>query len=154
MLKFLEFGLKGEKTIEVALSSTLTFVLFEMKTVVQKPIQFGEKCLSSNPQFFYEYCFQKVPNEEVDEDSMTTVGFDGTMLFSFETPDTIEKKIRKFVIDLDDKVYRRVGWAFFDLSMEVYNRSACTVSSISKNFPRLAVAKPILLENRNRKFNG
>lgn len=155
MFKFLEFGLKGEKTIEVAMSSTLSFVGFEMEAPVRKPVQFGKECVRSELLPFHEYCFEKVANEQEDADTMTALGFDGTELFSFETPETIEKKIRRFVIGLDDKVFRRVGWALFDLAQEIYNQSVCIEkNTISRNFPRLAVVKPILLENRNRIFDG
>ncbi|XP_075526538.1 uncharacterized protein LOC142558267 [Dermacentor variabilis] len=92
MFKFLEFGLKGEKTIEVALSSTLSFVMFEMKNAVKGPVKFGEKCVRSELLFFHEYCFEKLANEQEDVDTMTALGFVGTALFSFETPKTIEMK--------------------------------------------------------------
>lgn len=154
MLKFLEYGLRSEKAIEVALSSTLAMMTFRMKAPILKPVHFGDKCESGNAQFFYAYCFKVIPNEQEHTESVTALGFEGNQLWSFETPQTVEKKIRRFVFDLDDKVFRRVGWAFFDLGMEAYNNSICPVkNTITKNFPRLAVAKPILTENRNRRFN-
>ncbi|XP_054926024.1 uncharacterized protein [Dermacentor andersoni] len=127
---------------------------FQLNAPVNKPVKFGDKCGGGNAQFFYAYCFKVIPNQQEHTQSMTALGFEGNQLWSFETPKTVEKKIRMFVFDLDDKVFRRVGWAFFDLGLEVYNISICPVkNATTANFPRLAVAKPVLTENRNRRFS-
>ncbi|XP_037529386.2 uncharacterized protein LOC119406726 [Rhipicephalus sanguineus] len=153
MLKFLEFVLKEEKELEVALSSTLVFMGYTMKKAATKPVNFGGSCLGNHPQPFYGYCLTKLPDVEEHADSMTAVALDGTVLFSFETADSVTKKMRRFVLDLDDKVYRRVGWAFFDLAYEIYNTTFCAAgSAITSNYPRLYAAKAVLDENRNRKF--
>ncbi|XP_065308309.1 uncharacterized protein [Dermacentor albipictus] len=154
MFKFLEFVLRGEKELEVALSSTLVFMGYAMRNAVAEPVKFGEACQGNRAQPFYAYCVAKLPNEREHQDSLTAVGFNGTSLYTFETKASVEKKMRRFVLSLDDKVFRRVGWAFFDLSYEVYNKNYCTVSGVvTEDFPRLTAAKTILEENRNRKFN-
>ncbi|KAK8772723.1 hypothetical protein V5799_024033 [Amblyomma americanum] len=151
---FLVSGLKGEQEVEVVLSSTLVFVAYQMNEPVVKPVRFGERCVRNYLQSMEAYCLQKLLNEEEDADSVTAVAFNGDTLFSFETPKTVENKMRRFVFALDDKVYRRVGWAFFDLAFEIYNEALCPVKSNTSNkFSRVAVAKPILEENRKRKFD-
>ncbi|KAK8761242.1 hypothetical protein V5799_027492 [Amblyomma americanum] len=153
IFKFLQNGLKGERTLEVALSSTLVFMGFWLEEPVKKPVKFGTHCEANHPEQFVAYCLSQVPNERKHGASLTATGFNDTTLFSFETPHTIEAKMRRFVMPLDDKVFRRVGWAFFDLAYEVYNRSACIVNNtVSQIFPRLTAGKAVLDENRNRKF--
>ncbi|KAK8787930.1 hypothetical protein V5799_022294 [Amblyomma americanum] len=92
MFKFLEFGLKGEKQVEVALSSTLALMTYQMKKKVTSPVKFGEPCVRRHAQHFTAYCLEKLPGEQEHSDSVTAVGFDGTTLFTFETAATVEKK--------------------------------------------------------------
>ncbi|KAL1429308.1 hypothetical protein MTO96_016356 [Rhipicephalus appendiculatus] len=153
MFKFLEFVLKGEKQLEVTLSSTLVFMGYVMKKAVTKPVHFRETCLANHPHPFYGYCLDKLPDVEEHADSMTALAINGSVLYSFETAASVNKKMRRFVLGLDDKVYRRVGWAFFDLGYEIYNTSLCAAgSAITGNFPRMYAAKAVLDENRNRQF--
>lgn len=151
VFKFLEFGLMGEKEIEVALSSTLAVMTYEMKATVARPVMFGEPCIRRYLQSFNALCLEQVPNQQEHSDSLTSLAFNGTTLFSYETAATVEKKMRRFVMPLTDKLYRRVGWAFFDLALEVYNHTICKVkNAIPHNFPRLVPAKALLEENRQR----
>ncbi|XP_049513341.1 uncharacterized protein LOC125940801 [Dermacentor silvarum] len=154
IFKFLEAGLRGEKEIEVTLSSTLVFVLFRMKNPVSKPLKFGEPCVRNHRMSMERYCVDGPSNVQIHADTLSAVGFDGDRLFSFENAESIAKKMRQFVMPLDDKVFRRVGWALFDLAFEVYDADSCRANeTTATKFSRVAVAKPILRENRMRKFN-
>ncbi|XP_077498022.1 uncharacterized protein LOC144108726 [Amblyomma americanum] len=146
MFNFLKFALMGETKIEVALSSTCVFMAFRMKKAVSGPIKFGEGCVANYPLPFEARCIKKPPNEQEHGDSLTAVAFSGTTLYSFETAESVKKKLRRFIMPLDDLVFRRVGWAFFDSAFETYNNCS------GQSFPRLTAAKEILEENRNRKF--
>ncbi|KAK8771688.1 hypothetical protein V5799_025068 [Amblyomma americanum] len=93
MFKFLESFLAAEKSIEVALSSTLVFVAYTMKAAVTKPVMFGKPCEGARPQPFYAYCHKPAPNEQEHADSITALSFNATTLATFETPATVEKKV-------------------------------------------------------------
>nr|XP_054924939.1 uncharacterized protein LOC129383932 [Dermacentor andersoni] len=155
IFKFLVAGLRERTTIEVTLSSTLVLVSFHMKKPVSKPVEFGEPCVRNYRMHMERYCVDALPNVQIDDDSLSAVGFHGDTLFSFETPESIEKKMRRFVTPLDDVVFHRVGWAFFDLAFEIYDEASCPSngSVTMSKFARVAVAKPILTENRERTFN-
>ncbi|XP_072140480.1 uncharacterized protein [Dermacentor andersoni] len=155
IFKFLVAGLRERTTMEVALSSTLVLVSFHMKKPVSKPVEFGEPCVRNYRMHMERYCVDALPNVQIDDDSLSAVGFHGDTLFSFETPESIEKKMRRFVTPLDDVVFHRVGWAFFDLAFEIYDEASCPSngSVTMSKFARVAVAKPILTENRERTFN-
>ncbi|XP_077497957.1 uncharacterized protein LOC144108648 [Amblyomma americanum] len=153
MFKFLESGLIHETELEVALSSTLALMTFNMKQPVGSTGQFGKRCTRSAAMPFDATCLPNRPSPHEHASSITAYSVHGTMLSSFETAATVDKKMRRFVMDLDDKVYKRVGWAFFDLGFEVYNKSACQVKdAVAQDFPRLNAGKLVLEENRNREF--
>ncbi|CAN7976798.1 unnamed protein product [Ixodes persulcatus] len=61
--------------------------------------------------------------------------------------------MEKVVFPVDDKAYRRPGWALFDIQVEIYDDVLCQ-RNISKPavFARIIAAKNILEKNRKRTF--
>ncbi|KAL3214209.1 hypothetical protein MRX96_034979 [Rhipicephalus microplus] len=91
IFKFLEFVLKAERQLEVALSSTLVFTGYAMKRAVTKPVKFGKSCWANWPH--HGYCLDKLADVEEHVDSVTALAINGSMLYTFETAASIDKKV-------------------------------------------------------------
>ncbi|KAK8774531.1 hypothetical protein V5799_010941 [Amblyomma americanum] len=59
---------------------------------VTSPVKFGEPCAARYAQPFSVYCLEKPPSEQEHSDSLTAVGFNDTLLFTYETAATVDKK--------------------------------------------------------------
>ncbi|KAM7295404.1 hypothetical protein ISCGN_024904, partial [Ixodes scapularis] len=139
--------------VEVAFSFSMVYLAYRMKTTVKADSKKQGACVHNAPMTFDTYCIEPAPNEKVDSDSLTASNYQGTTLRTYETVETITKKMEKVVFPVDDKAYRRPGWALFDIQVEIYDDVLCQ-RNISKPavFARLIAAKNILEKNRKRTF--
>ncbi|CAN7944310.1 unnamed protein product [Ixodes pacificus] len=124
----------------------MVYLAYRMKTAVKADSKKQGACVHNAPMTFDTYCIEPAPNEQVDSDSLTASNYQGTTLRTYET-------MEKVVFPVDDKAYRRPGWALFDIQVEIYDDVLCQ-RNISKPavFARIIAAKDILEKNRKRTF--
>lgn len=86
-------GLK-EYPVEVALSFSMALIEFTLTTPITTPVVYMKPCSRIAVSSFEGYCIGSAMKEHIDNATMTASMYSGTSVRSYETADTVTKKVR------------------------------------------------------------